>query len=204
MKIGVISDCHGDLLNLQAALDFLDGEAVDQIVCAGDLVDRLPHSNEVVALIRARDIPTVRGNHDHNPQQHEVLSDETLRYARTLPFPLTFEWAGHRVMLAHGTPWSLDQYIFPSSDPILFRQIAQFSQTDIVILGHTHTPMIVNVEDRCWVLNPGTTCEACSYGFATCGILTLDEGHVQLEPKFTVYDFINGMELLVDEVKIDR
>ena len=64
MKIGLISDIHAQLARLDCAIDILQSQGVDMILCAGDLVNRGHEGDTVVERIRAVKIPTVRGNHD--------------------------------------------------------------------------------------------------------------------------------------------
>ena len=86
MNVGILSDVHGDYAALEIALNRLDTyHQVDQILCAGDLVGRGPQPDKVVQLIREREIPTVRGNHD---EWSYGLSQENKAYLKDLPL----EW----------------------------------------------------------------------------------------------------------------
>jgi len=58
----IISDLHGCYGTLRRLLRKCPDE---QVVFAGDLVDRGPSSREVVAFAMTEAIPTVMGNHDH-------------------------------------------------------------------------------------------------------------------------------------------
>ena len=155
MKLGLISDIHADLKSLRLALDILQGQNVEQSICAGDLVDKGIGGDAVVSLIRERGIPSVIGNHDWLANRNQdwlqrnygeshpmLLTDETLEYLTTLPDTLNFTWEGRRILLAHGTPWSRDEYVYPYSPQLVFTQVAQFCEAEAVILGHTHEPMI--------------------------------------------------------------
>ena len=64
MKLGVISDIHGDPVGLELAWSHLTVMGADRIVCAGDLVGYGPFPDRVVAFLREHQIPSVRGNHD--------------------------------------------------------------------------------------------------------------------------------------------
>ena len=56
MRIGVISDAHGNPLGLRACLDFLAGEKVEAIYFLGDSVGYMPAGGDVIdALVRALD-----------------------------------------------------------------------------------------------------------------------------------------------------
>ena len=64
MKLGIISDIHGDAAALERAFTHLTAMRVGQIVCAGDLVGYGPFPDRVVAFLREQSILSVRGNHD--------------------------------------------------------------------------------------------------------------------------------------------
>ena len=64
MKLAVISDIHGNIYALMKALEDIDDQNIDKIICLGDLVGYGPHPNEVVALIKRREIPCIKGNYD--------------------------------------------------------------------------------------------------------------------------------------------
>lgn len=196
MKIGLISDIHGSISGLNRALDLLRGQAVDAIVCAGDLIDRGEDDRAVVAKIRAEGIPTVQGNHDQSahisvqraiqdaqfmaemygmpPPEVETLSEDDVAYLAGLPRTLRFEWAGVRVLMAHGAPWAIDTYITPQALRRVYQRLADEAAAELVILGHTHTPMQVDV-GAVRVVNPGSVYQARSMGIErrTCALLDL-------------------------------
>ena len=64
MKIGIISDIHGNIYALMRVLEDLHDQKVDTIICLGDLVGYGPHPNEVVSMIRRKNILCIKGNYD--------------------------------------------------------------------------------------------------------------------------------------------
>ena len=56
MNLAFISDVHGNLAALEAALDDLRRRDVDAVYHLGDLVGYGPHPNEVIERIRAEGI----------------------------------------------------------------------------------------------------------------------------------------------------
>ncbi len=154
MDIGVISDIHGDYAALETALDRLNQHhRVNQILCAGDLVGRGPHPDDVVQRIREQQIITVRGNHD---EWSYGLSVENKNYLKSLPL----EWRGSlddsSIYMCHGKPgnnlWGL--YRDHISNTLLNMMLASLG-ADILITGHTHMPLYVKVQQGC-VINPGS------------------------------------------------
>ena len=67
MRIGLVSDCEGNIAALEAAISALKAHAPDVLVHAGDVLN-CPFSPdppaETVALLQAERVQTVAGNHD--------------------------------------------------------------------------------------------------------------------------------------------
>ena len=66
MKIGIISDIHGNKKALDAVLKQLEKENIDKKICLGDLIGGAPRSEEVVQKIISMEdrIITVIGNRE--------------------------------------------------------------------------------------------------------------------------------------------
>ena len=62
MKVGIVSDIHGNLYGLEAVLNAI-GE-VDALICAGDLTGYYYWANEVFELLEGRNCYLIAGNHD--------------------------------------------------------------------------------------------------------------------------------------------
>ncbi|MEM6281323.1 MAG: metallophosphoesterase family protein [Chloroflexota bacterium] len=156
MKIGVISDIHGDIRALKDVLEKLEEIGVRRVICAGDLVDRGIYGESVVALIQQRRIATVRGNHDNSPFEPQHLSDSTMVWLSKLPRSRRYMWHGLTLCVSHGTPQDFWRGVYPSSDHRVHLDAIEEARTDILIVGHTHQPMITNIHDgKHWIFNPG-------------------------------------------------
>jgi len=64
VKLALISDIHANLEALQAALQRISTQAVDRIVCLGDIVGYNANPAECIALLREFDVFCIAGNHD--------------------------------------------------------------------------------------------------------------------------------------------
>lgn len=203
MKIGILSDIHGQLAAAQAALQLFEQQQVDTIICGGDLVDRGADGDAVVALIQRRDIACVQGNHDALAARTqaflarhasadlpiEPLTDETVTYLDHLPRELRFAWEETSVYLAHANPWhDFTQRVRPDDLPATFQQIVQVTQAQVVVLGHSHLPMHIHYADTL-IINPGSVFANYRQYPPTCGILHLPER------TFQVFDILSGEPL---------
>lgn len=166
-RVAVITDIHGNLPALEAALSRIDELDVDATYCGGDLVGYGPWPNEVCALIAERGIPTIYGNYDHaigrdledcgcayrDPHDRalgELSIAWTLQHTdarskefmRGLPFDLRFDLGGNRVRLVHGSPRKVNEYLFADKPAKTFERIARGADCDVLVFGHTHQPWI--------------------------------------------------------------
>lgn len=64
MKIAVIADIHGNIHALDAVLDDIERQNVDQIIVNGDLVNRGPNNIPVLERVMPHNWVTTLGNHD--------------------------------------------------------------------------------------------------------------------------------------------
>jgi putative phosphoesterase len=133
MKIGVLSDSHGDVATVQRAIRILDSMQVNLIIHCGDIgTNVIPEFNG---------LPThfVRGNIDDLQRLREVIIDP----AHTLHEHVgTLDIEGRRVTFLHG------------DDVQLLRHTIHSGQWDLVCHGHTHV-FSRAFEGRTLVLNPG-------------------------------------------------
>lgn len=163
----MITDIHANQAALEAALDWIDANAIDQTYCGGDLVGYGPRPNDVCRTIEERAIPTIYGNYDwaiardqedcgcayvdkHDREIGQLSVDWTLAntdqhakdFMRELPFDLRFVLAGRRVRLVHGSPRKVNEYLFEDKPAKTFERIAAGAECDVLVFGHTHKPWV--------------------------------------------------------------
>jgi predicted phosphodiesterase len=173
MRIGLISDIHGNLVALDAVLAELDLAAVDQIICLGDLAVLGPEPAGVINRIGERGIATVRGNVDDwlapsegtaaEPPESAQSIDLTawtrgqlepsqIDVLRRLPMTIGLPIDGDRSLLCfHALPDSVDD-ITHADKPA---QVGEWASHTMMACGHTHIQSMWRVGDQIW-LNPGS------------------------------------------------
>lgn len=176
MRIAFISDVHGDLHALRDALAQAERLRCDAVVCAGDLVDG-PFPEETIALVRARGIPCVRGNHDRwavarggtagscaaSPSTGNGpaprLSVQALEFLAALPVAWDAKLGGVRVAVRHGTPRSDMDGVYPENarGSDVDRWLAE-ARADVLVVGHTHAAFVLRGLGGGLVVNPGALC----------------------------------------------
>lgn len=187
MRIGIVSDLHCNAVGLAAAIERMG--TVDELWCAGDIVNESRFSNETLELLRAHGARSVLGNHDAmllsqqgaRARSAAHVNPELVDYLAGMPQFVELEVGGRRVVMTHATPFPPHmEYIWPHS-PSLPR-MAEI-EADYLILGHTHQAMAIEV-GSVLVINPGSTGQAANRGEGRqlCfAVLDTASGDVQLE-----------------------
>jgi diadenosine tetraphosphatase ApaH/serine/threonine PP2A family protein phosphatase len=160
MRYGVFSDVHANLEALEAVLQALEGERVDRLLCAGDLVGYGADPAPCLERIRASGACAVCGNHDcavagklgldwFNAQAR-TAAEWT---ARQLPAAgkdylggLPYLWKDNEVSVVHSaldSPKSFRYILDPSGAEISLSA----QETPIAFFGHTHVPGIFLLEE---------------------------------------------------------
>jgi putative phosphoesterase len=171
MRILLIADIHGNWPALQAVA----AQPHDVCLCLGDLVDYALEPAECVGWVRQHAPYTVRGNHDHGvaqnvavqgrsgfkylsavtrPLTRDRLGPDELRFLGRLPLSRMVTLDNTRFLLVHATPRDpLDEYAPPDVD--FWSRRLQNVEADVVCVGHTHQPYVLEVGDKL-VINPGS------------------------------------------------
>lgn len=169
MNIALFSDIHANLPALKAVLSDIQKRRIDVVYCLGDLVGYNIWPNEVIEEIRSRNIPVIAGNYDFgigrcsddclcayksdqekkNGQisialTNEWISEENRQYLKTLPAHLRIEFQFDQeifsILLVHGSPRKINEYLFEDRPEKSFLRILENSNADILCFGHTHKP----------------------------------------------------------------
>ena len=172
MRIAIFSDIHGNLPALKAVLADIEAQEPDRVYCLGDLVGYAASPNEVVDLIRQRGLPTVMGNYDdgvgferaecgcaYREPLDQELGQQSLEWTkahtteangkaflRELVPQIRFEADGKRILLVHGSPRKMNEYLFEDRPLSSFQRLARSSEADVIAFGHTHMPYLKRVD----------------------------------------------------------
>lgn len=171
MRVAFFSDVHANLPALDAVLADVAVVGVDARYALGDLIGYAPWPNEVIARLRAEEIPVVMGNYDDgtgfgrdecgcaytNPAEAALgdegfawtkahTSDDNKAWLQTLAPEIRFEADGLRFLLVHGSPRRMNEYLYEAKPDATFARIAAAAHADVIVCGHTHRPYDKTVE----------------------------------------------------------
>jgi putative phosphoesterase len=170
MRVLVLADIHANWPALQAIQ-----EPCDVCLFIGDLVDYGLEPGPCIDWVRRQATHSVRGNHDHGaaqfvhvngrngfkyltsvtrPVTQERLTSEDRRFLSALPVTRNVTVGDTRYLLVHATPRDpLDEYAVADVD--FWSRRLQQVDANVVCVGHTHHPYVLEVGDKL-VVNPGS------------------------------------------------
>ena len=217
MKIGIISDIHGNIYALMRVLEDLDDQKVDTIICLGDLVGYGPHPNEVVSMIRRKNILCIKGNYDASvvdgaytyirdtainsfslPWTVEELRAENRYYLDNLPTNITLDFNGKRIKFVHGSNNSINEYLLEDSDNTI--NIMNSLEEDVLVCAHTHLPSIKEYNSKLFVNDGSVGKPKIGSPDSTYCILDVDkDGNIKGKIRHVSYEYkriVKDMQML--------
>jgi len=202
MRIGVVSDIHGNLAALEAVLADLYAQSPDEIWCGGDLAWGGPWGRECIERVRSEGWVTVKGNTDvwvtGDPQTIEEeaaradlvataeahdISDDHAEWLLNLPLGHS---APGSLLLVHGTPES------PFVAPLPGASSADFAPYEgkarVVVYGHVHIAFVRQLAGGTIVCNPGSVGMPQDSGLASYLLIDVEGADLTLTHRRVDYD----------------
>jgi putative phosphoesterase len=164
-RVTIFGDIHGNLPALEAVLADMDKQGLDPLYCLGDLVGYGTFPNEVIEIIRQRNIPTLMGNYDqgvgnsrddcgcaYTSKEAEALgkrsiawsnehtTEENKSYLRQLLDQIPLQLGNLRVKLVHGSPRKINEYLYEDRPDATMERLLDMADADLLVCGHTHIP----------------------------------------------------------------
>jgi len=199
MRVAIVSDIHGNVQALDAVLADVQAQQPDAVYCLGDLVGYGANPNDVTERIRRGGFPTIMGNYDdgvgfdrdecgcaYREEAERERGQRSLEwtkarvtpdhkaYLRTLKPEIRFEADGRRILLVHGSPRKMNEYLFEDRPVSSFERLAASSNADVIVFGHTHKPYVKPVDGVLFV-NAGSVGKPKDGNWRACYLL-LDNG----------------------------
>lgn len=217
-RIAIITDIHGNIYALKAALKAIREKSVDFIYCLGDMIGIGPFSNEVLyTLMELNNMEMITGNHDESVlallnnepypesrinviQHHEWIADrldhEYKSALEKLPRIINPVIYGKKLHLIH---YPMNQSLFNahiSRDP--FDLTGKPSPQNFSSIDSLHAFSLIcfghehdNHQfefDNKMFFNPGSL--GCfNEPFARYGIIDIDESGIEIREEYAPYEF---------------
>lgn len=224
MRIGVISDIHGNIKALETVLQKLEEEKAKKIICLGDLIGGAANSEEVIQKIinNPDKFIVVRGNrekyiiegmpqyvHDEKKKISEEqilrnewikkqLSSNSIEFIKKLPKEIYYEIEGKKLYIAHypmKENWEYRRHI-KKATPEENEEMFNGIEADIYLYGHVHNTTYNKYKNKIYI-NPGATGCPQKTNLAPYGILDINEKHIEYTQKYATYE----VKQVIDEIK---
>ncbi len=207
MKIGVISDVHGNHYALEKVLYTAKKEKIEKLLVLGDIVGYYYHPEEVLKQLEDWDYILIKGNHEeilkdlisgktekstilsmygsgHN-MAIENLSKKQIDSLIQSPDKKKLKVNQINILMSHGSPWKSDYYLYPDTPKDVLDK-CEIPETDIVLTGHSHYSFIYKAGQSMLIGVGSVGQNRCTGGFASWAIINTSNGSIQL--KSTPYD----------------
>ena len=152
MKIGIISDTHGNKQCMDEAISYLMD--CDLIIHAGDNFSDSKYIHSVTKI----GMMAVKGNCDFDNVEDELI----------------FDIEDKNIFLCHGDKYSVKYGLEQLEEK------AKEVEANIVIFGHTHTPLCIE-KDNILYINPGSVSIPRNVNYKSMAILYIDNDNISVE-----------------------
>ena len=220
IKIGVLSDIHGNMEALEAVMQDVNRNGIKRLFILGDLALMGPEPDRTVDFIRnlasEYDIDIIQGNtdlfivNDELPNvpdfaknsifyAKKVLSEENKSYLKLLPAQKSITAGNTSILLVHGSPRKNDENILPARPIEEIKPIIEGTNEALILCGHTHLPAGYQIGKQT-VVNVGSVGRPFTENQKACYvILEIDEekeNSFSVEHKFIDFDVNKSAEKL--------
>ena len=85
---------------------------------------------------------------------YKKLKKKHIDFIKGLPTSKKISIKGKKILLCHGSPWNINEYIYPNRFNNFRKKFIKYKY-DYIFLGHTHIPMVKKIGNK-KILNPGS------------------------------------------------
>lgn len=162
-QIALLGGIYSNHVALSAALADIRSRGIEEIYCLGDLGAFGPTPDRSVEILRDAGVETIQGNYDNSignglddcqcgytdPRDNYFAkisydytfrntADEHKRWMKTLPTERRLELGGKRVLLCHGSPRQMNEFLWETATPTHFlEKLCDDFGADVIAGTHT-------------------------------------------------------------------
>jgi predicted phosphodiesterase len=170
-RIAIFGGIYNNYLALEAALKHARSRGVEALYCLGDLGAFGPHPDRVFPLLHEHQVQCIQGNYDNSigngladcqcgytdPRDNhfarisyaytfENTSPNNRAWMRDLPMQLRLQLGRYRLLLCHGSPRRINEFLWESTCSTHFLEhLVRSHDADVILTTHTglkwHRPL---------------------------------------------------------------
>lgn len=221
MKIAVISDIHGNLSALNAILQDIEKQGIENFFFLGDLVMNGPSPREVFEIVDHLSPEVwIKGNTDEwleifredsvadTPREEMMMARNNFAKSQLSPEQIdklskvqeqsVVIINDKKILCVHGSPDSIEEAIGIMRPLSYFEDLIDKNTFDLLLCGHTHLPLIAFYKGK-KIMNPG------GIGFsldedprASYGVITVGNNEFSLTIHRVDYDIEQVLKVAKD------
>jgi putative phosphoesterase len=216
MKIGVISDIHGNYYSLESVITYANKLGVEHFLVLGDLIGYFHEPDLVIRKLKEFSCTFIRGNHERlleKVMQGEINIDEVtekygpghqkalekldadeLNWLVNLPDEQEVCFETLKIKLCHGSPLCPDEYIYPNTSEEHLNQLLD-GDHDFVFIGHSHYQFIYSSNNKL-LINAGSVGLSRDIGgLANWGVLnTGNRTYTPIKTPYNISSILHDIE----------
>jgi putative phosphoesterase len=163
-KVTIFGDIHANLPAMEAVFAEMEMRGDKSLFCLGDLVGYGTSPNEIISMVREREITTIMGNYDlgvgnsddcgcaYRTKEAKALGNRSIAWTnehttaenkaflRSLADSIPLELGDLSVLLVHGSPRKVNEYLYEDRPDRSFERLLDQADVDVLVCGHTHLP----------------------------------------------------------------
>lgn len=207
MKIGIISDIHGNHYALEQVLASAKQNKIDKLLILGDMVGYYYHPDTAMDMLKNWDYDLIRGNHERIMEQlavgdieisslkekygtsHQIaiekLSQPQFNELVNAPEKKVIEVDGVNILMCHGSNWDPNYYLYPDTSIKVLEKCNEPAM-DFVVIGHSHYQFAYR-NTKSTLINVGSVGQSRSVG-GVANWAVINTLNKSFELKSTTYD----------------
>lgn len=200
-RVAFLGGIYSNHLALTEALLIARARGVEAIYALGDFGAFGPHPDRTLEILRGARIPAIQGNYEESlstsaddchcgytdPRDNHFAqisydytrartSREHQEWMGTLPGHIRLTIAGRRVLLCHGSPRKINEFLWESTTPAPFiRKLLRDADADVVVCTHTGLHWSRFIEPGRGVVNAGALGRPANDGRTHVWLTTIEE-----------------------------
>lgn len=216
-RFAVFGGVYNNHLSLRATLEDARSRGAEELFCLGDMGGFGPNPDRVFPLLRdVDDLYVMQGNYDHSignrlddcacgytdPRDNhfaQISYDYTLEntadthkdWLKQLPGTFRKTWGRRKVLMAHGSPRRINEFLWESMCPDAFlANLLTSAEADILFVTHTGIPWKRRLPDGRMVVNVGAIGRPANHGKTTVdyALVEVKDGEVEVSIVPVAYD----------------
>jgi diadenosine tetraphosphatase ApaH/serine/threonine PP2A family protein phosphatase len=181
VTVAIFGGIYNNHYSLEATIADARRRGATELYCLGDLGGFGPSPDRVFPILERERVIVMQGNYDHSigndlpdcgcgytdprDNHYAILSYEYTRQhtsprhhplLKALPVELRRTWADRRVLMAHGSPRKVNEFLWESTSPDAFlERLLDDVKADVLLVTHTGIPWQRRLPSGRQVINVG-------------------------------------------------